>query len=116
MGYVTKTITEYVGEVSASTSYHFESFEDFKEYEKNLGVEYAVSQDYQKHPVDIIIEQEDENEWIPNPGYQPVGDFVRVDTKWSDGEVEENEYAVEYGWSSEITHYKLSKKEKTIED
>lgn len=124
MGSVTKTITEYVGEVSSSTGYHFESFEDFKEYERSLSYqndEIVIQSDRDVTLIakKIEVSGENEEEWIPNPGYQPaVGEYTLVDILWNDKEVTTEVYANHYQWALSprlglfITHYKLSKKEK----
>lgn len=53
MGSVTKTIMEGVGDAMQSTSYYFSSFEDFMEYERDVGVMNGGT----TAPVSIVIDK-----------------------------------------------------------
>ena len=99
MGNVTKTITETVGQIQQTTTYHFTSFEDFMEYERDVnklsegdgvncsftttkaplvvGKKYRVIKDFSEHGQDIgsivtVIKYDDWDEHLP---YQVEDDF-----------------------------------------
>lgn len=96
---VTKTITETIGEVQQTTSYHFTSFEDFLEYERVVnklsngdgvncsftttkaplvvGEQYRVIKDVSSHGQDIgsLVTVTKYDEWDEHLPYEVEDDF-----------------------------------------
>ena len=59
----------------------------------------------------MIAEAWKDNEWVENNGKQPVDDEARVDVKWSDYTIDEDDIAESWTWCTAnvpcITHWRL---------
>ena len=99
MGYV--TVTEFVGEVSKS--YHFESYDDFKDWENKIS------------GVLVSAPEIDEEGWIENTyKYPDLDGKTYVDVKFLNGETS-NSQVEDWSWDHknsayEITHYRVVSK------
>lgn len=107
MGYITKTITESVGEESVMTSYYFETYEDFAKFENGQDVMVEES-------AKTNLEADEDDGWINNPGYLPEKAKGRVvDVKYANGLTLRGYLADSFRWWNDhardfrITHYKI---------
>lgn len=89
MGFVTYTTTEYVGELTQSTSVHFEDFNDFKVWENYRNIEYSTGS----------LEGFDITPWTSHDGEgNPLEQYTPVKVQFKNGEEASGDSNDFYGW------------------